>query len=198
MGDKVIVDDEVTYTNNSNNFDGFQPALLNEFLNQISNTASSTTTKPPASSTTTKPPATKAKEEVVEEEVVEPTEVVEEEVVESAATNEVNKPGHLTFNEINNLSEEALVPVLRDKYGKDFEIKEHYGGIDAITIISKSNPEIYFSSALNTKYNRNKAKDVATVFGKKDPVTIYNDITAFIDENSPKANPSATTKSSVL
>jgi hypothetical protein len=61
MGEKVIVDDEVTYTNNSSNFNtGFQPALLDGFLEGL----------PEAAPTMRKAPVG-IKEEVVEETVTE-------------------------------------------------------------------------------------------------------------------------------
>lgn len=45
MGDKVIVDDEIAYTNNSANFNtGFQPALLDGFLEGLPEAAPVTTT----------------------------------------------------------------------------------------------------------------------------------------------------------
>ena len=61
MGDKVIVDDEIAYTNNSTNFNtGFQPALLDGFLEGL----------PEAAPTTRKAPVG-IEEKVVEETVTE-------------------------------------------------------------------------------------------------------------------------------
>ena len=184
MGDKVIVDDEVTYTNNSNNFDGFQPALLNGFLNQISNTASSTTTKPPA----TKPKKEVVKEEVVEEEVVEPAEATEEEV------ETVTYPGgHLTKTEINNRSEEDVAKALTEKYGEYFEITEQAPGVDQIRIMDKTDRSKFIYVDLNTDYNKKKSDHK---YQKIDGDAVYKKIIDFIKENSPKAKPSAKPKQS--
>jgi hypothetical protein len=46
MGEKVIVDDEIAYTNNSGNFNtGFQPALLDGFLEVLPEAVKSTRKK---------------------------------------------------------------------------------------------------------------------------------------------------------
>jgi hypothetical protein len=174
-GDEVVGDDgEIAYSNQIDNYspEALSTSILDGFIGELPKAA--------------RPAAVKPKEEVVEEEVVEP-----------AAAKEINKTGHLTYKEINNVSEEMLVPALIQKYGKDFDFEEVMGGMDAIRITSKSNPKKTIIRSLNSQYNRDDGEKI-------DGVKVYNDITTFIDDNSPNAKsstkqkPSATTKSSVL
>ena len=161
-GDEVVGDDgEIAYSNQIDNYspEGLSTSILDGFIGELPSAPK------PVPKSNTKP----AKKEKVNEE-----EVIKEE------TEEVTYPGgHLTFNEINNISEEDLTNSLTKKYGSDFTFSEAEVNRDAITITSKANPNISTEIRLSTDFNKGKGIDL-------DGEEVYNQITTFIDNNAPK------------
>jgi hypothetical protein len=180
LGEETLGEDGViSHTNTIENFSegALGEGILNGLLNDMPD-------QPPLAP---KSP-TKPKEEVVEEEVVEPAEVAEEEV------ETVTYPGgHLTKTEINNRSEEDVAKALTEKYGEYFEITEQAPGVDQIRIMDKTDRSKFIYVDLNTGYNKKKSDHK---YQKIDGDAVYKKIIDFIKENSPKAKPSAEAKTS--
>ena len=190
-GKEVLNDDgTVSYSNQVDNFtdEGLQAAILEGYLSDLPDAPSPVASKPP-----------KPNEEVIKEEVVEPTEVVEEEVVEPTEvaeeeieTETVTYPGgHLTKAEIDNRDEDDVAEALT-KYGEHFNITKPTAMVDSIKVQSKTDRDKYIYVDLNSPYNRKKS---AAKYHNMDGDAIYNKIIDFIKENSPKAKPSDKAKS---